>query len=1181
MSTLDHCPSKSGTATEALQPLGPDGMRHWRSVEEFSNTPAFREFVEREFPAGSSELLTGSRRSFVKLMGASLALAGAATMPGCRRPVRNVMPYSKDVPEEIIPGRPLYYASAMPLPGGGAEGLLIETHTGRPTYVGGNPLHPLNRGGSSVASISSVLDLYDPDRLKFPVYKNPSRGALEATWDDFKAFAYRHFKDYAERRGEGLAFIVDKKSSPSRDAMRDRVLGMWPGATWIAWNPAETRGEIEGTRIAFGSPKKVHYNLGDVRAVLSLDSDFTNAGPESIANARSFAATRRVRRAHDEMSRLYVAESSPTPTGSLADHRYRLAPSQVSGLAFAVAKAIMDSQPPAGSAGLKAALKEVSVEGISHEHVVQIARDLLNNKGRSVVIAGPSQPAEVHALVWAINVALGAVRDRDPIVWVSPLDAELASDCGAQLAELAQRMERGQIETLVCIGTNPVYDAPAGMGFGELFGKVKTTICWSVGSSETAAASTWSLNGTHYLESWGDVEAWDGTLSAIQPMIAPLYEPALSELELLALLMGDQNPDGYELVSGVWAGRLSMARDSAAFDKTWKRSLHNGLLDGTANKPESARLRFDAIADTARSFETASGPTVSSMEVVFATGYVGDGRGANNGWLQELPDPASKVVWANPAYVSPATAKELKLLPEGGVDPYTKQQIPQARMARLTVGGKPMEIAVWIQPGMPDNTVRVVLGYGRTGAGLVGDGVGWNTYSLRAANMATAGGATLERVSGTSSIASTQDHWSLESRTSVVRALDRKYWDEYAGKAPRAEPDEIYGTEREDGGVNLAERLGELSHTPDNVSIYNNPLNASKAGPAAGSAYSKGPQWGMSIDLASCTGCGVCTIACQSENNIPIVGRNEVAKGREMQWIRVDRYFTGDDLNEPADMYMQPVACVQCENAPCETVCPVTATTHDPEGINNMAYNRCIGTRYCANNCPYKVRRFNFFDWAQSKYKGGLDAQYVGKSLAKGSDRAITVNQNFIPPRLRAKVDEISKMQHNPNVTVRSRGVMEKCTYCVQRINRAKQEVKVRNIWTTADQEGPIPDGFFETACQAACPTESIIFGDILDPKSRVVAAKEHDRTYMLLGYLNTRPRTTYAMRVKNPNEQIRKSVDPFAGHHGGGGEEHHEPTSPGSGGEQHGSTTFMDRERSMLDRGYAMSLRVLGGVHA
>ena len=1167
MSTIDQCPSTKGLKPTA--PAQPSGHAYWRSVEEFSNSESFRPFLEREFPASASELTESSRRTFVKIMGASFALAGAATIPGCRRPDRKVMPYSRDVPEEIIPGRPLYYASAMPLLGGGAEGILVETHTGRPTHIQGNPLHPLNQGASSIWSTASVLDLYDPDRLKFPVYLNEHRGPLMATWDDFKDFWFRYAKTIDN--GSGIAFIVDKQTSPSRDAMRDRVLARFPGATWVAWNAIETRGEVEGGKIAFGDPVRSHHDLSKASVVVSLDSDFTCHGPESIKNARLFARTRRVDTANAAMSRLYVAESYPTGTGSLADHRFRLAPTQISALAVAIAKGLMASQAPAGSGALKSAVADMTVPAvhdIPDAHIEAIVKDLINNRGRSVVMVGPSQPAEVHALVWAINTSIGAMGS---LVWTSALPAELASDAGADFASLVKKIDRGEIKTLVCIGTNPVYDAPAGSDFAQKYKTIDTTICLSVDSTETAAASTWSLNGAHYLESWGDVVAWDGTASVIQPMIAPLYEPALSEIEMLALLTGEKEPEGYEIVTRTWSDRLGLSRDSVAFDKTWRRILHNGMQDGAASKPVAASPRYGAIADAVSGAKFANAPTESVLDVVFSPGMTLDGRHANNGWLQELPDVASKVTWNNPVYVSPATAKTLGVLPEGGMDPYTKQQLPQGRMAELSIGGRSMQVPVWIQPGMPDNTVRVVLGYGRGAAcGHVGAGVGYNTYAVREAGQSAARGASLKRTSGTDTVASTQDHWSMESRTSIVRAIDKEWWDKHAKSGTIHKPDGIYGAAGGVATLNLAEQLGELSHTPPNVSIYQNPLNQSPRDPAVGSAYSKNPQWGMSIDLSSCTGCGVCTIACQSENNIPVVGEHEVAKGREMHWIRVDRYFTGDDMNNPDEMFMQPVACVHCENAPCETVCPVTATTHDPEGTNNMAYNRCIGTRYCANNCPYKVRRFNFFDWAQSKFNGGLDSDYVGKSMAEGSSERITFNENLIPPRLRAKVDEISKMQRNPNVTVRTRGVMEKCSFCVQRINRAKQEVKTRKIWTDREQVAPIPDGFFQTACQAACPTESIIFGDILDPSSRVVKAKESERTYMLLGYINTRPRTTHAMRVRNPNTAIRPLQEDPIGGHGGEGEGH--------GAGEH---AFVDPVKRNHEEGYAMSLRVLSGVKA
>ena len=1171
MSTIDQCPSTRGKILPATEPQTPTGMRHWRSVEEFSQTPEFREFVEREFPSGASEMLEASRRTFVKLMGASLALAGAATIPGCRRTDRRVMPYSRDVPEDIIPGRPLYYATAMTLPGGGAEGLLVETHTGRPTHIEGNPLHPINQGASSIWSVAEILNLYDPDRLKFPVYHNPSRGKLVATWDDFKAFAERHFKQFDEVRGQGLVFVVEKKSSPTRDAMRDRVLARWPEAKWVAWNPVETRGEIEGSRIATGSPRRLRYDLSKANVVLSLDSNFMAEGPDSIRNARAFAATRRVKTANDAMSRLYVAESSPTATGSLADHRFRLSPSQITALAVAVAQRMIAKAGPAGAGELQSLLAgrgaAEAIGAIPAKHVEEIVDDLLTHRaGKAVVIAGPSQPPAVHALVLAMNAALNSLGT---IVTHDAMSSELASDSGAAITELSQSMGRGEVKTLVCIGTNPVYDAPAGLGFAEKFSHIETTVCWSVGNTETADASTWALNGTHFLESWGDTEAWDGTLAATQPMISPLYDPALSEIELLALLAGEQSPDGYTLVTQTWAERMSLDRDSKAFEKLWRRVLHDGMMPAPASRGQQPAVNFGAIAGAVRTLGSTSDPTPDALEVVFTTGNTWDGRHANNGWLQELPDVASKVVWQNPAYVSPATAKALGLEPKGGIDPYTKQQIPQARVGVLTIDQRRMELPVWILPGMPDNTVRVVLGYGRTVCGHVGTGVGSNTYAVRGAGTGSARGATLTSGSGWADMASTQNHWSMESRTSIVRAADKKYWDKHAGKGPKRNPDAIYGEKVAVDELSLAEKLGELSHTPPNRSIYNNPLNASPMEPAHGSVYSQNPQWGMSIDLASCTGCGVCTIACQSENNIPIVGEREVAKGREMHWIRVDRYFTGDDLNNPENVFMQPVACVHCENAPCETVCPVNATVHGPEGTNNMAYNRCIGTRYCANNCPYKVRRFNFFDYSQVRHQGGLDPKYVGKRTAQGSDKSLDFNQNLIPPRLRAKVDEIAKMQRNPNVTVRSRGVMEKCTYCIQRVNRARQEVKVRKIWTEPDQIGPIPDGFFKTACQAACPTESIVFGDILDPKAKVVEERNSQRSYMLLGYINTRPRTTYAMRIRNPNANIATY-------------DHHDPFDHGGG--HHASTTFIDQNRKSRETGYALSLRVLdgsAGVHA
>ncbi|MFT5424616.1 MAG: MoCo/4Fe-4S cofactor protein with predicted Tat translocation signal [Phycisphaerales bacterium] len=1189
MSHQDQCPSTNGKTPipEVAAPLGTlSGQHYWRSLDEYAGTPEFKDFVEREFPVGASELMGNSRRDFIKVMGAGLAIAGAATIPGCRRPERKIYPYSQTVPEEIIPGMPLYYATAMAIPGGGAEGLLVETHVGRPTHVEGNPLHPTNRGKSSVHSKAFILDMYDPDRLKGVTVKVGDENR-SASWDDFtqraQGLAGLHTAHDADR-GAGLAFIVDKKTSPTRDAMRDAVTARWPNATWVAWNPAETRGAIDGSAIAFGSPKRTQLDLSKANCVLSLDSDFTTEGPDALVNARNFASTRRVTDGHSQMSRLYVAESRPTATGSTADHRFRMAPSRITALAFAVAKAVGASS----AAGISAA----SLTGDDLKHAAAIAADLVANRGHAIVLAGPTQPDAVHALAHEINAALDA---NDSIVSFTDMPAEQASDSAADLTALTSRMASGQIRTLVCLGTNPVYDHPAGIGFAAAWDRVPETISLSVGSNETAAAAKWSLNGAHQLESWGDAEAHDGTLSAVQPMIAPLYAPAMSEIEFLALLAGSSHggadtPDGFTIVSSVWASRLSLDAASDRFLTRWRRALHDGLLAGSASPATATTVNTQAVASSIASLTLAPAPTTDSLEVVFHTGHIGDGRYANNGWLQELPEIGTTVVWDNPVCLSPNTARTLKLLPptsagKDDTNPYTGAQMPQAKLATMTIGGHDTEVAVWILPGMPDNVAAVMLGFGHDSVGRVGDQVGHNTYKVRSGNAAITSGATLAATGKTQTVASTQNHWSMESRTTIVRAMDKKWFDQHAGH-PKSIKDEIYGTTPA-VPLNVAEQMGELSHTPANISIYRNPQNDSHEDAAPGSTFSKGPQWGMTIDLNTCTGCNVCTVACQSENNIPIVGKSEVAKGRELAWIRVDRYFVGDDLNDPTEVLMQPVACVHCENAPCESVCPVNATVHGPEGTNNMAYNRCIGTRYCANNCPYKVRRFNFFDWGQSKFNGGLDPAYVPQPArdafddGPGADR--TFNQNFIPPRLRAKLDEISKMRQNPDVTIRSRGVMEKCSYCIQRINAARAEVKLRDIWTDAEQVGPIPDGFFQTACQQACPTESIVFGDILDPASRVKQSRDGDRAYMLLGYLDTRPRTSHLMRVRNPNPEVWEydEHDPLDHSQGGESPEGGETDSHGSEGDDHAAAAFIDTTKRYTDQGYNLSLRVLGGTLA
>ncbi|MBL0922816.1 MAG: TAT-variant-translocated molybdopterin oxidoreductase, partial [Phycisphaerales bacterium] len=723
MSNLDQCPSskKNGQPAAKARPApdvsGATGARFWRSLDDLADTPEFRERLEREFPALASEASEETRRDFIKLMAAGLALAGVVAIPGCRRPDHKILTYARE-PEDLVPGNPLYYATAMPMPGGGAQGLLARTIDGRPVKVEGNPLHPINQGRSDSIAQASVLDLYDADRST-----HIRRDGAEAPggWRGFEDFCRSHFPKFDASRGAGLFFLVEKATSPSRDAMRDRVKARWPQAQWLAYEPIDNESAIEGSHVAFGSPLRQRLTLARAKRVASVDRDFLME-PGAIAEARGFAAGRKVHTApghsaEAEMNRLYVIETMMSLTGGAADHRIAAKPSETTRLALALAGAVMRRlgggvSVPAADAGAHQAWIDAAAD------------DLVEHRGAAVLLAGASQPAGVHALFHAVNEALGAVG---PIVSFVPMGEDEAQSSLASIQTLARAMESGSVDTLVVIGANPVYDAPADLDFAAKFARVPTTVHLGSHVDETGVAAKWHVNRAHYLESWGDVEALDGGISVIQPMIAPIFD-GKTDVELLGAVVADDAHDGYEIVRRTWRDRLGVS--AAEFDKVWRRTLHDGRLAGSAPAPSRPSVRGGAVASAASQAGSLGG---DGMEAVFLPApYVLDGRWANNGWLQETPHPVTKITWDNPALLSPATAERLRVRNGDSIS--------------VEVGGRGLDIQAWVQPGLADDVVALTLGYARKATGRVGSGVGFDTYAVRSTGaMRTAGGVQAAR----------------------------------------------------------------------------------------------------------------------------------------------------------------------------------------------------------------------------------------------------------------------------------------------------------------------------------------------------------------------------------------------------------------------------------------------------
>ncbi|MBI3400856.1 MAG: TAT-variant-translocated molybdopterin oxidoreductase [Acidobacteria bacterium] len=1003
--------------------------RFWRTLDEQADDPQFVEQLYNEFPS-EIEAITDpvARRTFLKLMGASLALAGVTACT--RQPAEKIVPYVRQ-PEELIPGKPLFYATSMPL-GGVATGLLVESHEGRPTKIEGNPLHPGSLGATDVFAQAAILGLYDPDRSQTLTNLGDIR-----PWSAFLGAVRAALTAQQPLKGAGLRILTESVSSPTLAAQIRDVLARYPSAKWHQWDPASRDTARQGAKAAFGEYVDAQYRFEQADVILSLDADFLGSGPGGLRYARDFAARRRPDQA-DRMNRLYAIESMPTSTGARADHRLPAKPSDVERIARAIANAVM---PGPKGPGLQ--------DPAHAKWADAVAKDLQAHRGRSLVIAGDGQPPSVHALAHAMNAALGNAGKI--VVYTQAVEAKPIAQLDS-LRDLVADMTAGTVDLLVIVGGNPVYTAPADLKFSDALDKVQLKVHLSLYDDETSERCQWQIPEAHFLESWSDARAYDGTASIVQPLIAPLYG-GKSAHELLAAMSDRPERPAYDIVREFWSANRGsgLNRTPQEFEVSWRRWLHDGVIPNTEYAPKTVTLQSgvgsrQSGVDSRQTPDTShQSPATGGIEISFRNDpCILDGRFANNGWLQELPKPITRLTWDNAILVSPATAAKLRAEGAPAFEGGEHGQI-LSHIVELKYRGRSVRGAIFPVVGHPDDCATVHLGYGRVRAGHVGTGAGFNANSIRTSDaLAFGAGAEMVATSDNASLACTQYHHLMEGR-GMVRAVTR---DEFV-----RDPKSVH---EESGGG------GAKDETPPKIiTLY----------PAV--EYT-GYKWGMAIDVNACIGCNACVVGCQAENNIPVIGKDQVLRGREMHWLRVDTYYRGPAENP--ETYFQPVPCMHCENAPCEVVCPVGATVHSSEGLNDMVYNRCVGTRYCSNNCPYKVRRFNFL-----------------------------LYQDWDTPSL--------KLARNPDVSIRSRGVMEKCTYCVQRINAAKID--------SEKEDRAVRDGEIKTACQQVCPADAIVFGNLNDPKSRVAQLQAETRNYSLLGELNTRPRTTYLAAVRNVNPEL------------------------------------------------------------
>jgi molybdopterin-containing oxidoreductase family iron-sulfur binding subunit len=1022
--TLEAGRSKGGlTLEEARARLtGKGGKRYWRSLEELAGAPGFDEMLEREFPRQAAEWIDPvSRRGFLKIMGASMALAG---LSGCtKQPDEPIYPYIKQ-PEDLILGKPNYFASAMPF-NTGAVPVLVKSDAYRPIKVDGNPDHPIVRGSSDPITQGSLLALYDPDRSQHVRYRGENR-----EWAEFVQAFQTHLAVKKADGGTGVYVLNSTVTSPTLAGQIKKAQAAWPNAKFLQYDPVNRDPAYAATTAAFGTPLDKHYWLEGADVIVSLDADFLSGitQPGFHKLAADYSRRRKLDGEKAEMNRLYAIESTPTTTGMKAEHRLGLRASDIPGFAAALAAEIAGTPAPSG----------YNWTPEQQKFLAAVVKDLKANAGESAVIPGEQQPVEVHLAAIAINEALGNIGKT--VIYtdtVNPLPSQQNDDFKALVAD----MKAGKVDWLLVLNGNPVYSAPADLDFTGALGKVGTLVHLGSHYDETGEIAEWHINSAHYLESWSDARAYHGTVSIIQPMIDPLYGGKTAHEVIQAMLVDEPLTSTYDLVRETWKAQLSGKGD---FEQNWRKALHDGFIDGTAFEPKTVSPKSGILQPPAA-------VSADSFEVIFRPDpSIYDGRYANVGWLQELPKPVTNLSWDNAALVSNATLEKYKLV--------------ESDVIEIALNGKKVKASVLVVPGHPDNSVTVYLGHGRRRAGRVGTGTGFDAYAIRpSSSPLIATGATITKTGETYEFANTKSHYH-DDRSKIM-----------GGKG--GGNNSLEGNEAETRGIIRYASLEEFKANPGFAHEgegREDPEEDESMFPAY--VYDKNA-WGMSIDMNSCVGCNACIVACYAENNIAVVGKEQVKVGRNMQWLRIDTYFEGD-LSAPR-AHFQPMNCQHCENAPCEQVCPVGATVHTPEGVNTMVYNRCVGTRYCSNNCPYKVRRFNFL----------LYSDYETESY---------------------------KLGRNPDVTVRSRGVMEKCSYCMQRIQAAKIH---------ADKENrEIRDGEVITACQQACPTEAIVFGNINDPESKVAKLKKQQRTYGVLADLNTRPRTTYVAGVLNFNQEFEQA---------------------------------------------------------